>query len=189
MVVASTLLLVRERDISPPIIAMTPIHPRGVAATTAAGILAALAVTITILYSAYVALSPRSPVLAPPAQTPVTSGDDVAPGSVVHDVTGTLREAACPSPGPACPSPTTPACRNGRWVCIGPAEPAGSAVAPASGSGDAAEREQACSGDVAPGCESPLLPVCRNGRWTCVGPAEPSSPTVTPEAEGGIYSY
>ena|SRR3989338_2777387 len=34
---------------------------------------------------------------------------------------GVLREAACPSPGPACPTPEIPECKNGRWVCIGPA--------------------------------------------------------------------
>ena len=36
--------------------------------------------------------------------------------------TGVTREQACPSPGPACPSPQIPSCQNGRWICIGPAE-------------------------------------------------------------------
>ena len=35
---------------------------------------------------------------------------------------GALREAACAEPGPACPSPDTPECKNGKWICVGPAK-------------------------------------------------------------------
>ncbi len=34
---------------------------------------------------------------------------------------GEMREAACPTHGPACPSPQIAECKNGEWLCIGPA--------------------------------------------------------------------
>jgi len=34
-----------------------------------------------------------------------------------------IVEAACREPGPACASPATPVCRNGRWTCVAEATP------------------------------------------------------------------
>src|SRR3989344_5026881 len=35
---------------------------------------------------------------------------------------GILREAACSGDvAPGCEAPTTPVCKNGKWICIGPA--------------------------------------------------------------------
>jgi len=43
------------------------------------------------------------------------------------DGVGTMREQACPSPGPACPSPKIAECKDGKWICVGPAEGLGPA--------------------------------------------------------------
>lgn len=75
---------------------------------------------------------------------------------------GVAREEACPSPGPACPAPQIATCRNGRWVCIGPAEPGGGPAQPGitAGGGTGEQDSQATvrfSGTVLAGTTSPVL--------------------------------
>ncbi len=48
----------------------------------------------------------------------------------------TTREAACPGDrGIACEVPKTPVCKDGKWICVGPAEPSGIIAPGVSGSG------------------------------------------------------
>lgn|GEM_PF-1647050 len=77
-----------------------------------------------------------------------------------------LVGAACGSSGPATP--------------LQPDRPA--AVTPDATGDPAAQREAACSGDVAPGCPSPQKPECKNGKWICVSPATAAgiTPPVAP---------
>lgn len=105
---------------------------------------------------------------------------------------GVLREeAACPSPGPACPSPLSPVCHDGKWYCRenAPAGAAGARVFPETNNvlnvpTDAQLREGAC-GEPGLACESPSIPECRNGRWTCIGPASPSGVAPAPSRATG----
>lgn len=69
----------------------------------------------------YVALRPH-----PNTQTPTTTNQSLPGGGQIT--------AACPSAEPACPVPQTPECKNGTWVCVGPARPDG-ATAPQLSSG------------------------------------------------------
>ena len=87
---------------------------------------------------------------------------------------GGAREAVCGNPGPACPSPQTPVCHDGKWYCR--EYPPGARVFPESNniqlnfSTDVQMREAAC-GEPGLACESPAMPECRNGKWICVPPA------------------
>lgn len=52
-------------------------------------------------------------------------------GTCIRDCVsaGTLRGAACPGDvAPACQQPTTPVCRDGKWICVGPASPGGGII-------------------------------------------------------------
>ena len=107
---------------------------------------------------------------------------------------GILREAACPSPGPACPSPQSPVCHNGKWYCRehAPGAAAGARVFPETNNilnvpTDAQLREGAC-GEPGLACESPSIPECRNGRWTCIGPASSSGVAPVPSSGAGVDS-
>ncbi|KKW20407.1 MAG: Blue (Type 1) copper domain protein [Parcubacteria group bacterium GW2011_GWC2_52_8c] len=64
------------------------------------------------------------------------------------------QEAACSGDvAPACPSPQIPQCRNGRWICIGPASGSGAAApgigGTASSSAGAAAGAEAAKASVA----------------------------------------
>src|SRR3989344_989524 len=90
---------------------------------------------------------------------------------------GVLREAACPSPGPACPSPQSPVCHDGKWYCrlySNDGAAAGARVFPETNiewnyPTDVQLKEAAC-GEPALACEAPPIPNCHNGKWIC-GPA------------------
>lgn len=91
---------------------------------------------------------------------------------------GHEREQACPSPSPACPSPQSPICNDGRWYCReNPSGAAGARVFPETNNvelnypTEAQLREGAC-GEPAMACPSPEFPECRNGLWVCIGPAK-----------------
>lgn len=91
---------------------------------------------------------------------------------------GAIREAACPSPGPACPSPQTPVCHDGKWYCrLYSGGAAGARVFPETNNRelnfptDAQLREGAC-GEPGLACEVPTTPECKNGKWICVPPAK-----------------
>ena len=76
------------------------------------------------LFSAALDLEARDPVTDEPVAMVFSVSQDAPTGESAASPLSALREEACPSPGPACPTPQIPECKNGRWLCIGPAEPA-----------------------------------------------------------------
>lgn len=104
--------------------------------------------------------------------------EKVPENKAISSTESSAREAACPSPGPACPSPQSPVCREGKWYCrehtAGAA--AGARVFPETNNIEGlnfptgTQLRQAC-GEPALACEVPSIPDCRNGKWGCVPPA------------------
>jgi thiol-disulfide isomerase/thioredoxin len=95
----------------------------------------------------------------PPLENqPVPEPEFSAPAGIVEpapvksreSASAGAREEACPSPGPACPTPQIAACKNGKWRCVPPAESGGAAQA-----GRTAEPSYV--GTVLAGTASPLL--------------------------------
>ena len=73
------------------------------------------------LFSVALDLEARDPVTGEPVAMVFSVSQNAPTGESAASPLSALREEACPSPGPACPTPEIPECKNGRWICVGPA--------------------------------------------------------------------
>ena len=139
------------------------------------GIIIVLAVIAVAGASFYAINYEQQPETFSPAGQDAPASEE--PDSTITETgsVGALREAACPVPGPACPSPQTPVCHDGRWYCREHASAAAGArtsgVDELNFSTTEQLREAVCP-EPALACEVPSIPVCRNGTWICVPPAK-----------------